>query len=245
MVAVMQPVDYLAALRHDADRLVTAAEGHLDRVVPSCPGWCVSDLVWHVGIVQMFWRMIASGALTGPDGWHEPDRPAGDDLLPWFRHGIDLTVASLTDLAPDTPAWTWGRRQDVGFIRRRVAQETAVHCWDGQNAVGCTEPIARVLAVDGVDEFFDEVLPGLGRDRDGPAQTIRLRAGDADRAWTVRAGGGVVQLIDPAEPPDATVTGTAANLLLLVWGRCAADSAHLRVDGDLAALRRFLARAEF
>lgn len=241
----MKSADHLAAMRRDANRIADGAHHHLDRTVPSCPGWQVADLVWHIGIVQMFWRMVATGALSGPEAWTEPHRPASDDLMTWFRDGIDLTVSTLASLAPDTPAWSWGRRQDVGFIRRRVAQETAVHCWDVLDAIGCTEPIAQPLAVDGVDEFLDEVLPGMSGDLDGPAQTIRLRADDCGHEWIVRAGQGFSHLIEDSEQADAVVSASASDLLLLLWRRCAPDSAHVRVDGDTAALQRFLARTQF
>ena len=88
----VKPADHIVALRRDSNRIASAAEGRLDRIVPSCPGWQVADLVWHVGIVHMFWRMVARGALTGPAAWSEPDRPDNDDLVAWFRDGVDLTA---------------------------------------------------------------------------------------------------------------------------------------------------------
>lgn len=239
----MNPADHIVALRRDAERIVRGAEGHLAREVPSCPGWRVADLVWHTGIVHMFWRMVATGALSGPEAWIEPDRPDTGDVLAWFADGVGLTATMLARLDPDTPAWTWGHRRDVGFIRRRVAQETAVHCWDAVNAIGGSEPIARALAVDGVDEFLDEVLPGLSPDLEGPAHTIHLRARDSADRWTVRAGAGAVQIIGVSGRPDATVTATASDLLLLLWGR--RSPTQVQVDGDMTALQRFLARAAF
>jgi uncharacterized protein (TIGR03083 family) len=240
----MKPADHVVALRRDSNRIANAAEGRLDRIVPSCPGWQLADLVWHVGIVQMFWRMVARGALSGPQSWTEPDRPTNDDLLTWFGHGVELTATILEDLDPDRPAWTWGRRNTVGFIRRRVAQESSVHCWDAVNAMGANEPIERTIAVDGVDEFLDEVLPGLSPDLNGAAQTICLRADDTTGQWTVRTGEGSVNRIRTNDDQaDATVTATASDLLLLLWGRRSPD--HVRVDGNMTALQRFLARADF
>jgi uncharacterized protein (TIGR03083 family) len=239
----MKPAGHIVALRRDSNRIASAAEGRLDRIVPSCPGWLVADLVWHVGIVHMFWQMVARGALSGPEAWSEPDRPTNDDLLAWFRHGVDLTATILDGLDPDTPAWTWGRRNTVGFIRRRVAQETSVHCWDALNAIGVNEPIEHTVAVDGVDEFLDEVLPGLSHDLAGPAQTVCLRAHDTTGEWTVRAGEGSSHLTRACAPADATVTATASNLLLLLWSRRSPN--QVQVDGNMAALQRFLTRADF
>lgn len=239
----MNPADHVAALRRAGSRIAGGAEGRLDRIVPSCPGWQIADLVWHVGIVHMFWRMVARGALAGPEAWTEPDRPTNDDLLVWFRRGVDLTATILDSVDPDTPAWTWGRRNTVSFIARRVAQETSVHCWDAVKAIGGNEPIEQAVAVDGIDEFLDEVLPGLSHDLAGPVQTICLRAHDDTGEWTVRTGEGSYHLSRSCGQADATVTATASDLLLLLWGRRSPN--QVSVDGNMAALQRFLARADF
>src|SRR5262245_66546767 len=239
----MKPADHIVVLRRGSNHIASAAESRLDRIVPSCPGWQIADLVWHVGIVHMFWQMVAGGALSGPEAWSEPDRPTNDDLLAWFRDGVDLTATILADLDPDTAAWTWGQRQDVGFIKRRVAQETSVHCWDAVNAIGVNEPIDQTVAVDGLDEFLDEVLPGPSHDLDGPVQTICLRTNDTTDQWTVRTGEGSAHLIPAHGQPDATVTATASDLLLLLWGRHAPN--QVEVAGNTAALQRFLIRANF
>ncbi|UNB50892.1 maleylpyruvate isomerase family mycothiol-dependent enzyme [Mycolicibacterium sp. YH-1] len=239
----MKSADHIVALRRDGDRIAHGAEGRLDCSVPSCPGWSVADLVWHVGVVHMFWRMVASNALAGPEAWTEPDRPESADLLSWFRNGVELTATGLAELAPDARAWTWGQRQDVRFIRRRLAQETTVHCWDLVNAIGCDEPIEQFLAADGVDEFLDEVLPGLSHDLGGPTQTICLRARDSGQTWTVSAGAGSIHVTRGAAQADAAVTASAPDLLLLLWRRH--SPSQLQVDGDIAALQRFLARGNF
>ena len=171
-----------------------------------------------------------SASFTCSGGWSQavcsqarrpganPTAPTPMTCWPGFVGGVDLTADILDSLDPDMPAWTWGRRQDVGFIRRRVAQETAVHCWDAVNAIGCDKTIEQTLAVDGVDEFVDEVLPGLSYDLAGPAQTIRLHAHDSGDEWTVRAGEGAVSPDRTSRQAEATATATAYDLLLLLWG---------------------------
>jgi uncharacterized protein (TIGR03083 family) len=250
----MEPSAHVSVVRHQGQRLVETADGRLDRPVPSCPGWVVSDLIWHVGIVLTFWRLVARGVLAGPESWHEPDRLHGDDLLAWYRESLDLTATTLGALDPSMAAWTWGRHQTVGFIARRLAHEVAVHCWDGLRAtaeeITEEEPIERVLALDGIGEFLGEVLPCLSADLDGPAHTVTLRCTDGDdvHEWTVRVGQGSCQVLGPAPGvgvgvgvgADAVVTGTASDLLLLLWGR--RSPALLEVTGDTQALRRFLAR---
>lgn len=40
--------------------------------------WQVADLVWHIGIVQMFWRQVAVGCCYYCGGAARPDRAQVD-----------------------------------------------------------------------------------------------------------------------------------------------------------------------
>lgn len=240
----MEPAEYLDALRRYGKRMAAAAEGALDLAVPSCPEWTVADLVWHMSTVHAFWRQIASAAIPGPEAYAEPDRPADGELVAWLRAGVDEIADALTELDPATPAWTWAPQKNVGFIQRRVAQETAVHCWDALAAVGRDEPIEPGLAVDGIDEFLDFLdvgLPGRPTHLQGPAQTIHLHATDVSGEWVVRAGDGACQVERTHGKGDAAVRATASDLLLLLWRRRSPED--LEVHGDRAALAGFLARS--
>ncbi|ORX03540.1 maleylpyruvate isomerase family mycothiol-dependent enzyme [Mycobacterium szulgai] len=240
----MQPTDYIAALQRDGNRIAAVAHlAGLGRGVPSCPGWTIADLVWHVGNAHTFWRGAATGAVAGPDTYQEPPRPDEKAVVQWFRDGLRDTVDTLGRVDPSTPAWTWGRRKEVGFILRRVAHETAVHRWDAETAGGADVPIEKTLAADGVAEFLDDVLPGMSNDLDGPVQVIALRANDIDVDWTVRAGGGACESAPAAASADVRVSASASDLVLLLWGR--RRIAQVEIDGDVAALNRFLARATF
>ncbi|MGH8900537.1 MAG: maleylpyruvate isomerase family mycothiol-dependent enzyme [Egibacteraceae bacterium] len=238
----MEPADYLGSLRRDGKRIAAAAEGALDCAVPSCPEWTVADLAWHVGTVYSFWRQIASAAIPGPEAYVEPERPADEELVAWFRGGVDEIARVLEALDAATPAWTWAPQKNVGFIQRRMAQETAMHCWDALAAVGRTEPIEPSLAVDGVDEFLDVCLSGRPTHLEGRPETIHLHATDADGEWVVRAGDGTCRVGRVHGKGDAAVRATASDLLLLLWRRRSPD--QLEVHGDRAALARFLARSD-
>lgn len=76
-----------------------------------------------------------------------------------------------------------------------------MHCWDVLTAVGTHEPIEQTIAVDGVDEFLGEVLPGLSPDLGGAAQTICLRTNNNTDLWTVRTGEGSSELIPRPTTP--------------------------------------------
>src|SRR6478752_5945309 len=83
----------------------------------------------------------------------------------------------------------------------------------------------------------------LSHDLSGPAQTICLHTSDSADQWTARAGTGSTQLTPASDHADAAVTATASDLLLLLWGR--RSPKQVQVDGDIAALQRFLARTHF
>ena len=86
--------------------------------------------------------------------------------------------------------WSWSAQKDVGFIQRRMAQESAVHRWDAELAVGAPNPIDADLAVDGVDEFLTLFLPAEEESLAGPIDRVRLETTDRDAGWTVTVGDG-------------------------------------------------------
>lgn len=230
----MYASDYVSALRRDGATMARAAGGALDRDVPACPGWTVGDLVWHTGEVHFFWRQIASGALAGPENYTEPDRPADEELLDWFNYGVANTAATLERLKPAQPVWTWApSRQDAGFVQRRMAQETAVHCWDILAAVGEPRPLDREIAVDGIDEFLEHFLPGQA-----PAELaggVHLHATDGPGEWLVRATDGE-WLVERAHAKGAAaIRGSASDLLLLLWRRVRPDAVEVLGDQDVCA----------
>lgn len=230
----MYASDYASALRREGATMAGAAEGALHRKVPACPGWTVGDLVWHTGEVHFFWRQIASGALAGPENYTEPDRPADEELLDWFSYGVAGTAATVERLSPTQPVWTWApARQDAGFVQRRMAQETAVHCWDVLSAVGEPQPIDRELAFDGIDEFLEHFLPH-------PASAdlvggVHLHATDGQGEWTVQVVGDN-WVVERAHAKCAVaIRGSASDLLLLLWRRLKPSTVEILGDGDVCA----------
>ncbi|WP_371496069.1 maleylpyruvate isomerase family mycothiol-dependent enzyme [Kitasatospora sp. NBC_00374] len=234
----MNRSDYVSALRSEGARLASAAAGSLARPVPSCPGWNVADLLVHTGEVYAFWSLIASGELTDPEKYEEPARPADDRLESWFGERLEQLAAVLEQLEPTEPRWSWAPRRDAGFIQRRMAQETAVHCQDALLAAGRTEPVDRALAVDGIDEFLTlfgarTVPAGL------PAAGVHLHATDGDGEWTVRpADDGAWQVVAEHGKGAAAVRGTASDLLLWLWNRRGQESLEVFGDAEVLALFR-------
>jgi uncharacterized protein (TIGR03083 family) len=240
---------YQESLRGDGVALGTLAEGNLGRPVPSCPGWSVADLVRHVGGVHRFWGQIVGRQLLDPEDVDEIDDPGDADLLGWYDGCLADLLEALHSTDPDTPVWSWASEDPVPalWVDRRMAQETAVHRWDGQDALGPAEPIATDIAVDGIEEYLYQFVGANPATLADGAETVRFEASDTGDAWVARVAHGVLD-VRPAGrasslvPVEATARGSASNLLLLLWRRRRLDT--LDVDGDPAAIARFLIRAD-
>lgn len=232
---------FLTAIERDGAALAAAAQRHLGEPVASCPGWDVSELVWHTGVVHHFWRTIAERRLQDGRAPQEPQRPRDSELLAWYREGLAALVETLGSADPSERVWTWAPQKNVAFIQRRMAQETAVHRWDAQATAGAPQPIEPDLAVDGVDEFLDFMLPADPTTLGDGHESVHLHSTDAAGEWVVTVANGRLDVARKHAKGDAAVRGPASDLLLLLWRRL--EPSALDVVGDEAALTRFLARA--
>jgi uncharacterized protein (TIGR03083 family) len=185
----VEELDYIGSIRRDAAALAEAAEGSIRLRVPACPDWNVADLVWQTGEVHHFWASIAEGLLQAPNDVSEVDRPPDGELIWWFRQQARHLTDVLEVADPTERVWTWSPQRDVAFIRRRMAQETAVHRWDAQSAVGSPSPIDPGLAADGVDEFLDIFMPKFGALEEG-SETVHLHCTDASGEWVATVAEG-------------------------------------------------------
>jgi uncharacterized protein (TIGR03083 family) len=237
----LDPERYLASLEDDGRALADAAEGRLDEGVPSCPGWSVADLVWHVAGVHHFWGSIAHDALKTPQEVERPDRPGDDELIDWYRSNLDRTVTTLRSADPGSEVWSWSPEKNVAWIRRRMAHETAVHRWDAEAAAGSPSAIAADLAVDGIDEYLEFFITGSLTPRT-PDVSVHLHATDVDGEWIVELRGGKLTARRAHEKGEVAVRGKASDLLLLLWGRV--PEAKVDVHGDRAALFALLQLAD-
>lgn len=237
----MVPEAHLACLDDDALALSRALTGLLTIPVPSTPGWTLRDLGFHVGGIHRFWEFVVrTGATTNEDA-PQVERPEDRDLGGWFLDGAAELRRTLADAPLDRKVWSWSQHDDVAFVIRRMAQETAMHRWDAQNALGDARPIEPMeLAVDGVDEFFDTQI---AEDFLGPGgEAIGLVASDGPAPWLATVVDGSVSCVRAEGETDATVRAPASDLLLMLWRRI--PPFELDVDGDRVALARFLGRAD-
>src|SRR5687768_11244393 len=114
--------------------------GDLSAAVPTCPDWTLGDLLLHTGRVHR-WQTEAAredhGEFPG-EGTHSRGPAEGQSLSDWFQEGVDLAVATMSQVEPDAPRWTWamGPGDVAQWYFRRITQETLVHRIDAELAVG-------------------------------------------------------------------------------------------------------------
>lgn len=241
--------DPLARFREDGEGLLAAAErAGLDAPVPWCPGWAVRDLVYHAGEVWHFWAHVVDNRVTPETaeqylgGYTDPPVPPDDELLSWARaeHGRAWRVLGWGD--PDQPLWTWVNAPgSVAWVRRRMAQETAVHRWDAGAASGSGWRIDPVVAADGIDEFFQFFMAGTDK---GPSVGGTVHLHCTDEGLESGTGEWIVHEVTEAgarfdrehTKGDCAVRGAAHDLLLWLWRR----PATVDVIGDAGVAERFV-----
>jgi len=244
----MKHQDYLAQLTDDARALTRVlAASAPDTPVRSCPGWSLNDLGYHVGTVYLH-KIAALRTGEQPSPW--PPEPK-DGI--WLAPVPELVEASSNDLLVELSArqpaqrcWTWlAEDQTVGFWARRMAQETVIHRWDAQDAVGRQTPIDSRMAADGIDELLVAFLAGDWSDepQPGPSGTVDVITGTERWRVDLQPEAVAVQHFGaddaPAAQADARIEGGSAQMLLALWGR--ADPPVASGDQGLAdALHRRL-----
>lgn len=223
--------------------------------VPTCPDWSVADLTTHVGTVHRWaGNMVAVLAperipsstmdLGVPDDPRE--RPA------WLAAGADPLVETLRSRDPDAPMWAWGADKHVRFWPRRMVHETAVHLADAEFAAGIAPEVDAALAVDGIDEFLDNVSHAAYfaykvTELRGNGERISFNAADAADAgarWSISLTPDGFSWDHVDADADVSVSGAAPDLYLMVWGRRRPDDgARFTVEGDRALLDRWVERS--
>lgn len=178
--------------------------------------------------------------LANPDPWPPLDLP---DQPPMERLA-ESTATLLDELrtrGPDAPSYSWWPAdQTVGFWYRRMAQETAVHRVDVEQAHDEVTPIDPELAADGVDEALLIMLAGDWSDYPVEAGAGRSAVlGAAGRSWRIELDRAEVRCVELPQgsttgDADVIVTGAPHDLLLWVWGRSGLDELRVDVDRELA-----------
>jgi uncharacterized protein (TIGR03083 family) len=213
--------DPVSVFDETSARLGALAEADPDRSIEACPGWTSSDVVRHLGSVYAMVSAIMAAESTefvkpGPES-----EPPASGLHFWFDERRKVLSDLLARTAPDLPLWTWGKDSSANFYRRRMVHETCIHLGDIERSTGSEVNIAREVSLDGIDEFFETVLPfGLKRrSAEPPPSSLHLHSTDGSGEWMVRTTDGMISLTHEHAKGDVAWRGSAAHLYFAVWGR--------------------------
>lgn len=202
-----------------------------DAPVPTCPGWSLTDLVAHVGMVHRWCTDTLRGVRSDPAA-HETAGRESADLLQWFDDGATEVLDVLSKTPEDWDGFFFLKNTPnarTGWARR-LCHETTIHAVDAMAArlgrVPSTGEVwfSSALAIDGVDELLMGFAPRRSSSlRSTEPVTIEIGAEVADGAqavWTVSVSEDPpVVAREAAADPDVRWIAPAREHYLALWNR--------------------------
>jgi len=234
----MTPADHLRTFDTEHEAFIAAcARAGSAAPVASCPGWTVSDLVFHMYEVQYIWHRVVAERREGFDGLQLPARHEGEAAVAVLRGEHAAYSAVLAAAPADTPQWTWVGMQNLGWLARRMAQEIVIHRVDAEQAAavatGSSAPeVDPSVASDGIDEFLSVFL---NTSHGGIAGSVHLHCTDVDGEWTVRPAGNRLTVTREHAKGDCAIRGRAHDILMALWRRGPLSACEVFGDDALAA----------
>lgn len=244
------PERYHEALQVEIGRfLAVVSDAAPDTPVPTCPDWTVARLTTHLGLLYRWVDRLVRDSVQEPLWPHQLGITAPTDgLAEWTSKGFEQMLATIRTADPDAPVWSWGGDQHVWFWLRRMLFETLIHRCDAELALGRSPFIEPAVAIDGVDEFLSvlahafwvaENLRALG----GGGETVHLHATDSSGEWLITLTPEGFTWEHGHGKGTAAVRATAADLLLMTYGRVPPTGDAFTVFGDAELLGRWLSKS--
>ena len=231
---------YLELIDRDTDRLLAMGERGLKAAVPSCPGWDVAEVVWHVAnVYEHKVRVMANNAW--PDPWPPKWPFADDEELAFLTAARDHLFEEFARHDSSEQTTTFGADSTIAFWVRRMACEIAIHRYDAELAHEVPTPIDPELALDGVDEFLNVMLAGAWSSKTEHPVDAAVAVETGEMRWWGHLSAGQVSFVqDSGEQADLTVSGAPEQVFLWLWGRAEED--QVRIDGDSSVVPELRAR---
>jgi len=233
----MEPTRYLEVITLESEALAGVVDTHPSLAVPACPGWRVAELGRHLGNVHRWATLIVSADEIARVATPE-ESPFDRDVGPWLRVGAATLVAALQTAGTDKPVWTMGLPRTSQFWYRRQAQETTLHRWDAEDAVGITPTaIEPDLAADGVAELLEMFVPRVHQRSGvtGAGESFHIHRTDGPGEWLVRFEPSGVTVSEEHAKADVALRGPAEDLLLMLWRRRPASSVEVFGSDEMLA----------
>jgi uncharacterized protein (TIGR03083 family) len=246
----MQISDYIGYVATEGDAFADAADqGDLDVEISACEGWDMRALVRHLGLIHLW----AAGNVAFPsDDWLDADDipdmarywpelgsswPSDDELVSWYR-ATKANLVSVLESAPadhqcfsflpaPTPVTMWSRRQ---------ASEIAIHRFDAEHARGVPSRFDPRFAADMLDELLSgfATRPSLNEIDVESDRVLHVHATDVDEHWHLTVTRTGITTSREGGNADLVLSGTAAELYLLLWNRT--DPSTVTMTGDTALI---------
>ena len=240
----MTPEEHLQTLATDTTLINEAGDNIAgDTRVPNCDPWTVEELLVHL---SQIWTFVARSTKNdAPIERAEVVRPAGS-AGDWHRASSAELLDVLRSRNPTDKTWAFDLPEvTIAFWARRMCHEASIHRYDIQNAGGNPQPVEHDVAVDGIDEIFDYLVPRRKpTDFAGNGETLHLHAteaagdsGGASGEWFITRTPAGIEVERKHAKGDVAARGSASDLLLLLWGR--KDPGELDVIGDVAQLHEW------
>ena len=138
----------------------------LSRLVPTCPGWTILDLLKHLsfGLGVCYPIAAKTPPVTSTESvFADADRSCvsleGSEAADAFRVNMRTCHAALSSTDPDASCWTYAGPGTASFWIRRAAAETTIHRFDAERALGQASVLSPDRAGDGIDEALEFALP--------------------------------------------------------------------------------------
>lgn len=230
---VIRQANLLDELLHDADP---------SRPVPTCPGWTLADLKAHVvGNLITLEAAVRGVEVAGDAPQHVADAGAA------FSR-------TLRAAGPDHPAEFRGFTLPTAFWVRRAMHDLVIHRVDAASALDTDYTIDPQLAVDAVDELFENVAsprpdhaPALDR-LHGSAANLHLHATDTDpdlaAEWFIESSSNGLTWRRSHEKAALALRGPLTDVLTVIYRRRSVDHAQVDVLGSRELLDLWLDRLD-
>ena len=245
-------IDFVGVVLQSTAGVVDVLRGSdLDAPVPTCPGWSVADLGYHLYDVQTHFATIVEEERTERGDLADAPRPPDRSLADALHAASERLGAAIRHADPSQRFHTWAGLQPVSWIARRQAHEALIHGADAAAAVGAPVDIETSVARDGIEEVMEwfhgappqwaEWMPSdaIGLVEAGGEGRWRLEWGRLRGTSPTTGTDYDVEMAVAAEdgPVSAVVTSGAGALDLWLWRRLPVGAVD-RIEGDRELVER-------
>ena len=249
------------ALRAHTQQLAECARAAgREAVVPTCPGWMVTDLVAHVGQTQRWVSEIIDRRIVDPTQLPTqmatvPTEP--DEWPAWLSDGAARAAEACSDEALEAPVFNAAADARTGgeFWLSSLLNEAVIHGADAAYAAGRGYDLDADVAADSIGNHLAMLTsptwaaqrPDSASALRGAGETLHWHATDVPALgeggeWVIERGPDGARWQPRSREADVRVNGSAKSLLLTLTRRrrLTDETDQVSVDRDLDLVRHWI-----